>query len=374
MKVEQLSYDSKVFKGEITLGDLAQWVLVFGNRNLIGDAKIFDEIRGMYPKAYIMGCSSAGEIRDNVVTDESLVLTAIYLEKSNVVFSDFELESSKDSYEVGKKIIKSIKREGLVHLFVLAEGLNINGSKLVEGMRTEAGIEVSITGGLSGDGADFKETCVLANEYAKSNKIVVAAFYGEIKTSCASVGGWDTFGVDRLVTKSEDNILYEIDGKPALDLYKEYLGDLASELPASGLLFPFCLTDKETESSYVRTILGINEEDKSLIFAGDIPTNIYCRLMKANDNNLINGSKQAGEFSLETFDSESADLAILVSCVGRKLVLKQMIDEEVDIVKETLGEKTNITGFYSYGEISPYKKGTQCELHNQTMTVTLFSE
>ncbi|HCC07495.1 MAG TPA: hypothetical protein DEP72_04985 [Clostridiales bacterium] len=374
MKIEQLSYDLNVFKGEVTLGDLAQWVLVFGNRNLIGDTNIFDKIRGMYPNAYIMGCSSSGEIRDNIVTDESLVLTAVYLEKSKVVFSSFDLESSKDSYEVGKKIINSIEREELVHLFVLAEGININGSKLVDGMRTEAGVEVSITGGLSGDGANFKETCILANEYAKSNKIVVAAFYGEIKTSCASVGGWDTFGPERLVTKSEDNILYEMDGKPALDLYKEYLGDLASELPSSGLLFPLSLRDKDSEFSYVRTILGINEEDKSLIFAGDIPKNIYCRLMKANNDNLINGSKQAGEFSLETFDSESAELAILVSCVGRKLVLKQMVDEEVDIVKETFGDKTSITGFYSYGEISPYKKGTQCELHNQTMTVTLFSE
>ncbi|PKM50992.1 MAG: hypothetical protein CVV02_08645 [Firmicutes bacterium HGW-Firmicutes-7] len=374
MKIDQLVYSGNKFKGKVTLGEKAQWILVFGSSHLINETEIFDQIRNLYPKGYIMGCSSAGEIHDSNVTDDTLTVTAIYLEKSSVVFSAFELESNADYNFTGKKIINSLKADDLKHIFVLSEGLNINGSKLVEGMRDNNRKNLPITGGLSGDGSDFKATYVIANDYAKQNQIVVAALYGDIKTGCASMGGWDTFGVERIVTKAHDNVLYQIDGKPALDLYKEYLGEKSKDLPASALLFPLSIRERQSGYSYVRTVLGVDEDKKTLTFAGDIPVNSYCRLMKANTNNLIDGSRQAIELSNEMISSQQADLAILISCIGRKLVLKQMVDEEVLVVRELIGTDTTITGFYSYGEISPYKKDTSCELHNQTMTITLLAE
>lgn len=374
MKIDQLIYSKNQFAGEVTLAEKAQWILVFGSSNLVKNSEIIDQIRSMYPKGYIMGCSSAGEIHGSNVSDDTLIVTAIFLEKSSVVFSAFELESHSDYNLIGKEIIDSLSKEDLKHIFVLCEGLNINGSKLVEGMRDNNKTNLPITGGLSGDGSDLKTTYVLANDYAKSNQIVVAALYGDIKTGCASMGGWDTFGVERIVTKARDKVLYEIDGKPALDLYKEYLGEKSNELPASALLFPLSIRDRQSGYSYVRSVLGVDEEKKSLIFGGDIPVNSYCRLMKANTNNLIDGSRQAIELSSEMISGQHADLAILISCIGRKLVLKQLVDEEVLVVRELMGEDTTISGFYSYGEISPYKKDTSCELHNQTMTITLLAE
>lgn len=374
MKIDQLVYSNNQFQGEATLGDKAQWILVFGSSHLICQSELFDQIRKLYPKGYIMGCSSAGEIYSGNVADDTLIVSAVFLEKSSVVFSAIDLQSNDDYHLVGKKIMESLSKEALKHAFVLCEGLNINGSQLVEGMRENNPTHLPITGGLSGDGADFKKTYVLANDYAKSDQIVVAAFYGDIITGCASMGGWDTFGVERIVTKAENNVLYEMDGKPVLDLYKEYLGDKADELPASALLFPLSIRERGSGYSYVRTILGVDEEKKTLTFAGDIPVNAYCRLMKANTNNLIDGSRQAIELSHEMIGEKPADLAILISCIGRKLVLKQLVDEEVQVVKEHLGSDTIISGFYSYGEISPYKKDTSCELHNQTMTITLLSE
>jgi hypothetical protein len=247
---------------------------------------------------------------------------------------------------------------------VISDGQNVNGSKLVAGLTEHLPLGVTLTGGLAADGDRFQETLVLWDSLPEPNKIAVIGLYGErLKVGFGSLGGWDAFGPERVVTRSAGNILYEIDGQPALALYKRYLGEHAKDLPASGLLFPLSLKTAAGES-LVRTLLGVNETDHSLTFAGDVPQGTHARLMKANFDRL----------SYEAIGQTSPELALLISCVGRKLVLKQRIEEEVEGVRDTLGEKTVLAGFYSYGEISPFTPSAKCELHNQTMTITTLSE
>jgi hypothetical protein len=229
-----------------------------------------------------------------------------------------------------------------------------------------------ITGGLAGDGNRFKSTLVGLNETPIEGRIVAIGFYGsKLSITYGNMGGWDSFGNESVITKSNANVLYEIDNKPALDVYKSYLGDQAKYLPESGLLYPFSIRLKDSDDAVVRTILKINEEERSLIFAGNMPEGAYARLMKANSNHLIHGASMAATDSMETI-SQKPELAILISCVGRKLVLNQRIGEEVEAIRAIYGSKTAITGFYSYGEISPSL--SKCELHNQTMTITTISE
>jgi hypothetical protein len=235
---------------------------------------------------------------------------------------------------------------------------------------------VNVTGGLAGDGADFNKTLIISNTgEVKSNIITAIGFYGDhIKIGYGSFGGWDSFGVERSVTKSEGNVVYEIDNTPALGLYKSFLGEQASNLPSSGLLFPLNMRIEPDGDPVVRTILAVDEQKQSLTFAGDIPEGSYIKLMKANIDRLISGAEEAARVSVDPLGQNKADLAILISCVGRKLVLKQLIEEEVEAVQEIVGDQTTLTGFYSYGEIAPFLKGTRCELHNQTMTITTFAE
>jgi hypothetical protein len=234
---------------------------------------------------------------------------------------------------------------------------------------------VAVTGGLSGDGARFGETWVCANGAAEQKRIVLLGFYGDrLRVGYGSMGGWDSFGPERRITRSKGNVLFELDGRSALELYKEYLGSHASGLPASGLLFPLTLRSEETGESVVRTILAVNEADQSMTFAGDMPEQALARLMRANFDRLIDGAAGAARTCRQKLGEEKTDLAILISCVGRKLVLKQRIEEEVEAVVEVLGETVVSTGFYSYGEISPFIPEARCALHNQTMTVTTLSE
>ncbi|HEX9564520.1 MAG TPA: FIST N-terminal domain-containing protein, partial [Gemmatimonadaceae bacterium] len=349
-------------------------VLFFAASEVMRDGQAIEELRALYPGAHVLGCSTAGEICDTEVTDGTVVATAIHFDHSRVHALYGRISDASHSSCEGRRLAEQMPREGLVHVMVLAEGLNVNGSELAAGLRAGLPPTVAVTGGLAGDGADFKQTSVSLDGESKDGGIALVGFYGDrLRVGYGSLGGWDSFGPERMVTRSQGNILYELDGSSALDLYKEYLGDHAAELPASGLLFPLSLRGEGTDPGLVRTILGINEETRSLVFAGDVPEGQYARLMKANVDRLIDGAQGAAGASYEALGSGQPELAILISCVGRKLVLKQRVEEEPESVREVLGDCV-LSGFYSYGEIAPFANSVKCELHNQTMTITTLSE
>jgi hypothetical protein len=353
-----------------------QLVFVFGSRKVLSDSELIKELQLRYSIAQLIGCSTSGEIIGTDVNDDSLAVTAVFFEKTTLQFSFLNLEESIDSFKIASQLVSPLLSNSLRHLFVLSDGLNVNGSELVRGFREMLPNSVSLTGGLAGDGPDFKETFVFDEQGFPRTKLMAAiGFYGDsIQVGYGSFGGWDSFGIDRKITKSKENVLFEIDGTPALELYKSYLGDKASELPGSGLLFPLSLRTEYDQTPVVRTILSINEMEQSITFAGDMIEGAYVKFMKANVDRLINGSIKAAQTSIENSQDKSPEFALLISCVGRKLVLKQLVEEEVEAASQILGKETVITGFYSYGEISPFSSGAQCELHNQTMTITTFSE
>jgi len=327
-----------------------------------------------YSDAIITGCSTAGEILDISVYDKTIALTAVRFEKTALRFATVSMEGEVSSFEAGSQVSAILDDKALKHMLVFSDGLSVNGADLVDGLRDSLSKDISITGGLAGDGADFKETFVISNGEILEKHIVAVGLYGDaLKVGYGSKGGWDSFGVERLVTKSVDNVLYELDGQPALALYKSFLGDKAKELPGSGLLFPLSMRDKENKKPLTRTILAIDEEAQSLTFAGNIHEGSYVRLMKANIDRLIMGAEQSAQIT-KSANSESAQLAFLISCVGRRLVMNQLVEEEVEAVRDVLGPDTNITGFYSYGEIAPFDEFSPCKLHNQTMTITTLSE
>jgi hypothetical protein len=358
------------------LNGSAQLVLAFGNRQLMQNKDAVNALQALHPNARIIGCSTSGEILGTAITDDTINATAVNFSNTTIEEHYAVVENPADSYEAAKRLIAKFDTHRLKHVFVLSDGLNINGSELVRGINDTLPPYISATGGLAGDGADFKETIIIGRDTdAMSNMLCAIGLYSDtLEVGYGSFGGWDSFGIERLVTKAEGNVLYELDGQPALALYKSFLGAHAAQLPASGLLFPLSMRTTDDSVPVVRTILAVNEANQSLTFAGDIPQGSYVKLMKANVDRLVNGAVKAATTTQEPLQHANPQLAILISCVGRKLVLKQMAEEEVEGVKSILGNTTTITGFYSYGEISPFSKDARCELHNQTMTITTFTE
>jgi len=357
------------------LGDQAQLVLAFGSAAVMSDRDLLGALRQAYPNAHLLGCSTAGEIYDVHVNDDSLSVTAIQFDVTKIAGARINLDNFKSSYDAGHELGMMFEVVDLTHVFVLSSGLGINASKLVRGLTNALPAHITVTGGLAGDGERFRETIVCWDDDTDNRTVAAIGLYGSrLKVGFGSLGGWDPFGPERLITRSEGNILYELDGKSALALYKRYLGEHAKGLPATGLLYPLSIRAKEGTTGVVRTILSVDEENQCMTFAGDVPEGTYARLMKANFERLIDGAMGAARISYEAIGGAEPELAVLISCVGRKRVLKQRVEEEIESVRELLGENTLLTGFYSYGEISPFTPGADCTLHNQTMTITTFRE
>ena len=362
----------------------AQLVLAFGATAILQDPELTAPIRKFYPTAHLLGCSTAGEVCGAQVFEDSLVVTAVHFEHTPVRMAHVRLDPQSDSQKAGETLARTLPQtvddggsdpeQKLTHVLVLSDGLKVNGSHLVRGLAEHLPEGVTVTGGLAGDGARFGETRVFGSDAPEQGVIAAVGLYGSrLTVGFGSLGGWAPFGPERLVTKSAGNVLFELGGRPALGLYKQYLGDHASGLPATGLLFPLSVRVKPGDTPLVRTILAVDEEQQSMTFAGDVPEGSYARLTKANVDRLIDGAMDAARASCPA-GSIAPELALLISCVGRKLVLKQRVDDEVEGVQSILGAQAALAGFYSYGEIAPFSRGEPSELHNQTMTITTFSE
>jgi hypothetical protein len=378
MKIRQDAYQESQWKTVSVSPDFSpsnvQLVLAFGERICLENVQPYEYIRGLYPNAAIVINSTSGEIYDDTVHEGSIIVNAIEFEKTIVRTSQIDIQNHKESAMAGLTLANNLLAENLVSIFIISDGSKVNGSALIAALNEKTQHKIPISGGLAGDNARFEKTLVGLNENPTEGKIVGIGLYSkDLKVGHGTLGGWDGFGPEREVTNSEYNTLYRIGDKAALDLYKDYLGKYANELPGAALLFPLSMRTNEEDEPVVRTILSIDEEQKSMTFAGDIPMGALVRFMKANLDRLVDASSTAAQNSLIPLE-KPAEFALLVSCVGRKLVLGQRTEEEVEVAREVFGEKTVITGFYSYGEISSQNPNARCELHNQTMTITTLSE
>ena len=350
-------------------------VLVFGNREIISNHQIYQELKDKYPIADIIISSTAGEIDNEGLVDNSIVVTAIEFEHTQLETCEVNIKDFSDSYAAATQIVSTLCKKDLNHVFIVADGQLINGSELVNGLNQFQDKGVLTTGGLAGDEYAFHKTVVGLNDTPSEGNIVAIGFYGNrLKVGFGSKGGWDPFGPERMITKSKGNVLYELDNQNALDLYKKYLGEAAKALPSSALFYPLSIKVEGSEEPLVRTILSICEETKSMTFAANMPQGTIAQMMKHNADRLIGGAEQAAENCVSNNSEENPELAILISCVGRRIVLDQNVEEEIEVIRDQFGKKTILTGFYSYGEIAPFNTLSKCELHNQTMTITTLSE
>ena len=349
-------------------------VLVFGSSSLLDDDTPLHAVQDAYPSSTMIGCSTSGEILGEGVDDDSLSVAVARFEHTSVAL-EVEPVNQSSSAEVGLNIGRRLleHEKDLAAVFVLSDGLDVNGSALAEGLTAGTGGSVIITGGLAGDGSRFVRTWVLVDGRPQVSHVTAIGLYGtELEVGFGSNGGWTVLGPERLITRSEGNVLLELDGLPALEVYKSYLGERAAGLPATALLFPLAVrASGASDREVVRTILAVDESEQSMTFAGDVPQGSTAQLMRGTTERLVDAAQAAAVSARLPGDAPS--LAIAVSCVGRRLYLGQRVEDELEATTSGLGPSCGLVGFYSYGELSPLSPGT-CDLHNQTMTITVLRE
>jgi hypothetical protein len=380
MQAHQLSWtETSGWRGGNGHGGSENLVLFFGARHVLACGARYRELRTMFPNAHILGCSTGGQIVNDDVTDDEIAVATLRFDATRLRLACEAAAAPEDSRSCGEAIGRSLAADDLVGIFVLSDGLNVNGSELVAGMTSVVEPRVSVTGGLAGDGAKFQETLVGADCEPRKQTVAAIGFYGpSIRIGHGSAGGWDEFGPRRRISRSRGNVLFELDGEPALDLYERYLGeDDVKGLPGTALLFPLRIRNPgRPDHDIVRTILAVDQKARSMTFAGDVPEGWVAQLMRGNFDRLAAGAAKAARQAVaRNPETRSGDqVAVLVSCIGRRLLMGQHTIDEVEAANAELGADVSRLGFYSYGEISPHSASGVCELHNQTMTVTTISE
>jgi hypothetical protein len=357
----------------------ADLVIYFGARETLAAEAHLSALRSRFPTAQMIGCSTGGQMVDGDVSDQVMSALALTFDKTTFRLAQTDVETPDTSHEAGRRIAEALAAPDLAGIFLLSDGLHVNGSALVEGILEVVGPQVPVSGGLAGDGDAFAATLVGCNGPPRANLVAAVGFYGKaIRFGHGSAGGWDVFGPKRRITRSQGNVLHEVDGKSALDLYRLYLGPAESlKLPGSALLFPMRISDpRHPERSVVRTVLAVDPDKGSMTFAGDMPTGWTAQLMRGSFGRLCAGAAEATHQAVTDLAAASgaSGAAILVSCIGRRLLMGQRIDEEIEAAATELPAGFPVVGFYSYGEISPHDVSGHAQLHNQTMTVTLLGE
>lgn len=352
----------------------AQLLLAFGPVNA-PPQPWFDEARRRWPNAHLIYSTSGGQIDGVEVVDAAVVLTGMQFDRVGVSVVSMEGAGIEPCEALGRKLgdeLSSIAK--LRHVLVFVDGLHVNGAALTRGLTGALPPGVTVSGGLASDGTSFALTGVGVDGPPQEHRVVAVGLSGDsLRIGTGSAGGWIPFGPERTVSRANGASVFELDGEPALGVYKRYLGDLVQELPGSALLFPLALASRDSSDQLVRTILGIDEAEGSLRFAGDVPQGSKVRLMRSTNDQLLDGASQAIHTALEGMGDCETSVVLCISCIGRRAVLKSRVEEELEEVAQHVGSAV-VSGYYSNGEISPPRSNSVALLHNQTMTITAIGE
>ena len=186
-------------------------ITVFGDSSLLDDDSVLDSLKAAYPKSKFIGCSTSGEIFQSTVNDNTVSVAVAKFENTNLQCFTAEVTNMHESWAAGQTLANNLKSDDLTAIFILSDGLNVNGTQLVNGIKANVSEGVIITGGLAGDGARFERTWILNDRIPTQNFVSAIGFYGNnVNIQSGSRGGWDVFGPERKVTKSKDNILFDI--------------------------------------------------------------------------------------------------------------------------------------------------------------------
>lgn len=354
----------------------ARLILYFGDTDVLArPAGPIQDLLAHFPTAIVTGCSTSGEIMAGQITDGTVRALCVDFATTTVRAEAVAVENPAKSMEVGRQLACRLVAEDLKHVLVLSDGLAVDGAALAKGLAAILPSSVQATGGLAGDGVRFGKTLIgLGANFAPKQVVAIGLYGAKLRSSFQLAGGWAAFGPYLEITEATNNRLLRIADEPALDVYRRYLGARAEGLPATGLSFPLQLVpDIDSDDGVMRSILGIDEKELSLQLAGTVQKGHYVRISRAGTDELIERCSEAAPLAPSQANGKNC-LALLVSCVGRRLVMGDRTTEEIEAIARHFGDNVATIGFYSYGELGPVNRNCRCALHNQTMTISLLHE
>jgi hypothetical protein len=308
-----------------------------------------------FPRSHVLSCSSVGAIAGEHVVDDTAVAVVVRFERVEVTSAAVPIQALEMSRRAGQKLGRALADGDPHTVIVVADGMHAQGSELVQGIAGALPAGTRIVGGMAGDGW-----------------VTAVALSGPVEVGAAARGGWRAFGTARRVSRAEGNVVLELDGRPALAVYAEQLGDLARGLPAAAERFPLAVrVDANEGAELMRTVQAIDTDAQSLTCAGDVPQGALVRLARAGHEQLIDSAERAA-IAAKPRDGAPV-LALAISCASRREALGDLCDDEAAVAHAALPPGSTQLGFYAYGEIAPSARAA-CDLHNQAFSLVTLRE
>jgi hypothetical protein len=368
MDVQQVSWTSAAgWSDAIPAPDAREsLVLAFGASELIDAPAPFHDLIDVWGPDRVVGCSTPFAT-SGADTRVALMVSIIRFDRTRVVTAHADIQRAGGSRRAARRVGNLLSEPSLQCAVMLADGLLADGSQLSVGMRdvTEG---IALSGGLAADDNRFTNTWTLVNGLPRTGWVSAFGLVGEhIEMGFSSMSGWESFSQERVVTRSHGNVLYELNGRPAIEIYQNYLGHSVGGMADSALGFPLALRDLDGRMT-VRSLVGVNARDQGLRFAGDVAQGSTARLMCASSDDLIHNAQLAAKRA----DLGPAQIALACSGTGRRRVLGERAEEEWAAVRSAFSPDTAVVGLSTMGELSPGDGET--ELHNQSMSITTIRE
>ena len=311
------------------------------------------KLTSLFPEAVLIGATTDGEIENSNVLENSTVVAVSIFENTTLKVA---YENSENEYEIGKNLIKKLLTSDTKVIIAFSEGLGFNAERFLEGANQFLNKNIILAGGLAGDNSRFEKTFVVCNDKIYEKGAVGVSLNSDVLRAVNFYNfGWEGIGIEHTITKSKDNIVYEIDGIKADEFYSKYLGkEVKDKLPKTGIIFPLIV--KRDNKDVARAVISKNE-DGSLVFGGVLKEGERVKIGIANEQNIVNLDVEF-DFLPESF--------FIYSCMARKSV--------VDIIEKEIMPFAKIAptaGFFTYGEFFTLQKA---RFFNQTMTLLALSE
>ena len=351
-------------------------VLVFSEPDVQRYETAISELQAHYPQSLITGCSALAGIVDHKLMENGLLVSILQFQNTTLAITAVKINNMEDSWRAGQHIAKKLQQADLAGLLLFTDGINANSTELLAGINSVIEQKrVNIAGGIASDKMQFEQTWVLYQGKFYTNLACGIGFYGSsFQLRTYAKDGFKPFGPERKVTRAEKNTLYEIDNMPALQLYREYLGENAKNLPHIALNYPFAVWDNDRENYRVRVPIDIDESTQSIKFIADIPDTSSTQLMYGTFDNLIEGAEEAANDLMSTMSTDRPVFVLAISCAARRLILAEDTAQELEATFNRLPPGSQQLGFYSYGELAQHSPNSCCHLHNETMTLTVIYE
>jgi hypothetical protein len=362
--------------GERLVAQLGQypdacWLFCAPNKGLEVLVKGVQEAIGPQP---LIGCTTDGELSSAGFSTGSAVIGGIVSDQ--VAFEiasvrDIGGNSGKQGRTLGARFSDSVR-----YLQLFSDGITGDGSALLRGLQSALTAEMPIAGGTSGDGGKFVQSWQFLGDQILSDAAVAIGFCGDFTLGTGVESGWSPIGLPKKVTRAEGNILYELNGESALEVYERFLGRHARNLPAVGVEYPLGLIapdqGSDDDAMLLRATMSVDREAGAIRFAGEIPEGTMVYLTCGDRGSILDATEKAASHAVAELGAATAPAVVFFySCMARKMLLGLRTREEFERLRSQLTPEVPILGFYSYGEFCRPKRGLPSVLHNETATISV---